>query len=636
MNLKLCLMGSAALVAAVAMAATQDYTWRPAWTAIEPLCAATDWNQEGALNAYVGYDATGTIWQNNACGCDPLAWGQVVTYHALNHGFPAAGWEPTPVTGRVYFGTNDQTGTERTTMSGPYDWEAIRIKDWKKDTEGKTLSCPVGRLMWDLGVLGASRYGYNTNTTIWPHVCTYFGYASAGYRFSEPYIGSERQPYWEAMLCTLLRTSLQAGAPVVTSIREGAGHMVVTDGYGFDASGKVWFHVDRGYGTTSGRWWDMEEMLKMVNTVYTFASPTDLGGVISGRVTTPTGAPLAGATLVLSNGTDARVTTTDATGAYCFSGLTPLSDEGVTAEELPRMSYTVTVLAESCETATQCVTLAPYIDDDRRSEKQDAAEEALGKDVLYTFPLVIGSAVADFTMTPRRFFAPGATGSGRSWADPAALTAEAVAAAAGCELFLAKGAYAFTEALTLPAGSTLSGGYDPATGLADPLATPSVFNFTSTAWLDAYITLAEGSRLCGVTLQGSAEANYVIHAEGTLSAKPELFGITFSNDFKADNMAENVALTCCTFACDTGKPTFDSCAFLHCSFAWDEYEDKGAIDLGGNRVGVTSGDWRPEGALPCPEDKETHNCPRLGLDGRPLNQTQGALAPAGGYTLSLQ
>lgn len=635
MNLKLYFLGGTALAAAMAMAATQDNSWRPAWTAIEPLCAATDWNQEGALNAYVGYDATGTTWQNNACGCDPLAWGQVVTYHALNHGFPAAGWEPTPVTGRVYFGTNDQTGTERTTMSGPYDWVAIRDQVWTKDSEDKTLSCPVGRLMWDLGVLGASRYGYNTNTTIWPRVCTYFGYASAGYRFSEPYIGSERQPYWEAMLCTLLRTSLQAGAPVVTSIREGSGHMVVTDGYGFDASGKVWFHVDRGYGTTSGRWWDMEEMLKMVNTVYTFAYPIDLGGVISGRVTTPTGAPVAGATLVLSNGTDARVTTTDAAGAYCFSGLTPLSDEGVTAEDLPRMNYTVTVLAESCEAATQCVTLAPYIDDDRRSEKQDAAEEALGKDALYTFPLVIGSAVADFTVTPRRFFAPGATGSGRSWADPAALTAEAVAAAAGGELYLAAGNYTFTEALTLPAGTTLSGGYNPATGLANPLATPSVLNFTSTAWLDAYITLAEGSSLCGVTLQGSVKANYVIHAEDTLSVKPKLFGITFSNDFKAYNMAENVALTCCTFACDTGKPTFESCTFLHCAFAWDTYDDKGATDLGGNRYGVTSGDWRPAGALDCP-DKETHTCPELGLDGRPLGKTQGALAPAGGYTLSLQ
>lgn len=638
MDLKRYLMGTAALAAAVAMAAVQANTWRPAWTAIEPLCAATDWDQEGALNAYVGYDATGTVWQNNACGCDPLAWGQVVVYHALNHGFPAAGWEPTPVTGRVYFGKNDQKGTERTTMSGPYDWVAIRDKVWEKDGEGKTLSCPVGRLMWDLGVLAASRYGFNTNTTIWPHVCTYFGYASAGYRYSEPYIGTERQPYWEEMLCTLLRTSLQAGAPVVTSIREGNGHMVVTDGFGVDTDGKVWFHVDRGYGTASGRWWDMEQMLAMVNAVYTFASPTDLGGVIAGRVTTPTGAPIAGATLVVSNGRDARVVTTDAAGLYTFAGFEAISDAGVTSEDLARRYYTVTALAEGCEVATQCVALTAYVDDDRRSVKQDEAEDALGKDVFYTFPLMIGSAVADFTLTPRRYFAPGASGSGRSWADPAALTAEAVAAAAGGELYLAQGDYALTAALTLPKGTTLAGGYDPQTGLADPLATPSVLNFQIEEKVNACLTLSANAELRGLSLtftSKNGEAQALLFADSSLAAKPQVFGVSFPAYSSAYNYAANLALTCCTFACDTGSPACQNCAFLHCSFYDKEYNDDKATNLGGNRFKVTSGSWRPTEALDCP-DKAKHTCPELGLDGRPLNQTQGALAPAGGYTLSLQ
>ena len=636
MNLKLCLMGGAALAAAVAMAAVQMNTWCPAWTAIEPLCAATDWDQEGALNAYFGYESEGET-KYDACGCDPLAWGQVVVYHALNHGFPAAGWEPTPVTGRVYFGENDQTGTERTTMSGPYDWEAIRDKVWEKDGEGKTLSCPVGRLMWDLGVLAASCYGDNTKTTIWPHVCTYFGYASAGYRYTEPVVDKVLQPYWEEMLCTLLRTSLQAGAPVVTSIREGNGHMVVTDGYGVDTNGKIWFHVDRGYGTASGQWWDLEQMLAMVNAVYTFASPTDLGGVIAGRVTTPTGAPIAGATLVVSNGRDARVVTTDAAGLYTFSGFEAISDAGVTSEDLARRYYTVTALAEGCEVATQCVALTAYVDDDRRSVKQDEAEKALGKGEFYTFPLMIGSAVADFTLTPRRYFAPEGTGSGRSWADPAALTAEAVAAAAGGELYLAAGNYTLTEALTLPAGTTLSGGYDPATGLADPLTTPTVLNFQSEENLDACITLSANSELRGVSLTFTSEdggAQALLSADSA-AAKPQVFGVSFPAYSAAYKYAANLALTCCTFACDTGAPQCTNCTFLHCSFYDAAYSDGAATDLGGNRFKVTSGSWRPEGALDCP-DKAKHSCPELGLDGRPLGQTQGALAPAGGYTLSLQ
>lgn len=639
MRRKVCLLGGACLAAAVVWATAKENAWRPAWTAIEPLCAATEWDQEGALNSYLGYVSPGIT---NACGCDPLAWGQVVTYHALNHGFPAAGWEPTPVTGRVYFGTSDQTGTERTTMSGPYDWVAIRDKVREKDGEDKTLSCPVGRLMWDLGIIGNARYDYNTLATCWSDdsehdatIYTYFNYGGKGYRYAKPVVNEALQPYWREMLRTLLRTSLQAGAPVVTSITNSGGHMVVTDGYGVDADGKEWFHIDYAWQDVKGYWWDLDEFVSKVNALYAFTYPTDLGGVITGRVTTPTGAPVAGVTLVVSNGTEARVATTDAAGLYAVTGFALLPTEGLRETDLAGSLTTVTLLSDGAEPLTQAVTLRPYIDDALRQAKQDAFEDATGKAEDYTFPQVCGSAVADFTVTPRRFFVPGATGSGRSWADPAALTVEAVAAAAGGELYLAAGNYTFTEAITLPVGATLSGGYDPATGLADPLATPTVLNFQSTSWLDAYLTLSEGSRLRGVTLRGSADANYVLHADDTLAAKPEVFGVSFTNDFKAYNMAENVALTCCTFARDTGVPAFDSCAFLHCSFVWDGYEDKGATDLGGNRFKVTSGSWRPEGALDCP-DKAKHTCPELGLDGRPLGQTQGALAPAGGYTLSLQ
>lgn len=644
MRRKLCLFSGACLAAAAVWATVKENSWRPAWTAIEPLCAATDWDQEGALNAYFGYESEGET-KYDACGCDPLAWGQVVVYHALNHGFPAAGWEPTPVTATVNFLGVD---ISRTTMSGPYDWEAIRDKVWEKDGEGKTLSCPVGRLMWDLGIIGNAKYAYDTLATCWSYdstsdatIYTYFNYAGKGYRYTAPVVNEVQQPYWREMLRTLLRTSLQAGAPVVTSIQlSGGGHMVVTDGYGVDANGKEWFHIDYAWQSVKGYWWDLDEFIANVNAVYTFVSPTDLGGVIAGRVTTPTGAPIAGATLVVSNGRDARVVTTDAAGLYTFAGFEAISDAGVTSEDLARRYYTVTALAEGCEVATQCVALTAYVDDDRQSVKQGEAEEALGKDAFYTFPLMIGSAVADFTLTPRLFFAPGASGSGRSWADPAALTAEAVAAAAGGELYLAQGAYTLSEALTLPAGTTLSGGYDPATGLADPLATPTVLNFQSEENLDACITLSANSELRGLSLTFSSEdggAQALLFADSALAAKPQVVGVSFPAYSAAYKYAANLELSCCTFACDTGAPQCSNCTFLHCSFYDAAYSDGAATDLGGNRFKVTSGSWRPESALPCPEAGTSgHSCPELGLDGRPLNQTQGALAPAGGYTLSLQ
>ena len=641
MRRKLCLFSGACLAAAAVWATVKENSWRPAWTAIEPLCAATDWDQEGALNAYFGYESEGET-KYDACGCDPLAWGQVVVYHALNHGFPAAGWEPTPVTATVNFLGVD---ISRTTMSGPYDWEAIRDKVWEKDGEGKTLSCPVGRLMWDLGIIGNAKYAYDTLATCWSYdstsdatIYTYFNYAGKGYRYTAPVVNEVQQPYWREMLRTLLRTSLQAGAPVVTSIQlSGGGHMVVTDGYGVDANGKEWFHIDYAWQSVKGYWWDLDEFIANVNAVYTFVSPTDLGGVIAGRVTTPTGAPIAGATLVVSNGRDARVVTTDAAGLYTFAGFEAISDAGVTSEDLARRYYTVTALAEGCEVATQCVALTAYVDDDRQSVKQGEAEKALGKDAFYTFPLMIGSALADFTLTPRLFFAPGASGSGRSWADPAALSAAALADRAGYACYLAAGTYTLSSTLVLPAGTSLSGGYDPETGLADPFATPTELVFNASSVKDRYVALAEGAQLCGVTLSGSADVGSALYAESGLAAKPSVTAVTFGATMKADYYAQQVALTCCRFDAADRTVQLEGCDRLHCSFFAYACEDKDGQDLGGNRFLGSTDVWRPTGELICPEAGTAgHTCPELGLDGRPLNQTQGALAPAGGYTLSLQ
>ena len=79
------------LLAAPLPAAQQNNAWRPVHTIMEPVCQATDWNQTDALNAYVGareFEYKGQTYKGipgSPCGCDPLAWGQIVTYHALNH-----------------------------------------------------------------------------------------------------------------------------------------------------------------------------------------------------------------------------------------------------------------------------------------------------------------------------------------------------------------------------------------------------------------------------------------------------------------------------------------------------------------------------------------------------------------------
>ena len=105
----------------------------PDFEIVAPRCAATDWDQVDELNAYVGKkDLSGYVdgagrsgFDDAVCGCDPLAWGQVLVYHALNHGVPAQGWEPEPFEGSVGYGSED---VPRASWPGTYDWEAVRGK----------------------------------------------------------------------------------------------------------------------------------------------------------------------------------------------------------------------------------------------------------------------------------------------------------------------------------------------------------------------------------------------------------------------------------------------------------------------------------------------------------------------------
>ena len=383
----------------IAFAGEYGNSWRPDYTVIEPVCQATDWNQTGALNTYVAQG------KGYVCGCDPLAWGQILTYHALNHNFPAPDWEPTPVKATVWLksGTSN-TPEERTTMSGKYDWEKIRDQVEEKDANGEVFS-HAGRLMWDLGVIGKTQYGGDSGSagTAWPEFARdYFKYENVGYIYSAPVINeNELLPYWREMLRTFLRTSLQAGAPLATMIK---GHMIVADGFGVDYQGKEWFHVDYGWGNSEGKWWDMETAVKTIVAIYPNVYPTKLGSIIAGRVANVFNEPISGATVTLTqkDGTPVQTATTDATGTFCFTNLPLNSADALKAEDLESTAYLLTCSADGYFGQTKEVYTHPFIDNDLRGKKHDACENQLGKDELgdnFFFPHSSGNTLQDFTLT---------------------------------------------------------------------------------------------------------------------------------------------------------------------------------------------------------------------------------------------
>ncbi len=382
----------------IAFAGEYGNSWRPKYTVIEPVCQATDWNQTGALNTYVA------LGKGYVCGCDPLAWGQILTYHALNHNFPAPDWEPTPYTADVYcYFNGNNTKETRTTMSGKYDWEKIRDKIEEKDAKGEVFS-HAGRLMWDLGVLGRTQYGITSGsagTVKLEDIRDYFQYKNMGYIYTAPKPGGKLLSYWQEMLRTFLRTSLQAGAPLATMI---SGHMIVADGFGFDNDGKEWFHVDYGWGNSSGRWWDLETAVKTIETIYPNVYPTKLDSIIAGRITNTFHEPLEGATvtLTLPDGTLVNSATTDATGTFCFTNLPLNSADALKAEDLESTAYLLTCSADGYFGQTKEVYTHPFIDNELRNTKHNACENELGKDELgdnFFFPHSSGNTLQDFTLT---------------------------------------------------------------------------------------------------------------------------------------------------------------------------------------------------------------------------------------------
>ncbi|MDO4527658.1 MAG: C10 family peptidase [bacterium] len=341
---------------------------------VAPLCAPTAaWNQSGKLNEMV----------KGFCGCDPLAWGQVVTYHALTTNDPPADWQPTPVTDFVQF-PNHRTEM-RTTTSEDYNWENVR--DQKGDD--------AARLMWDLGILGHTLYTDvgSSGTVGNTRIADYFGYKGKGWTYTLPFYWKDNttrqvEETWPDIAERLVRCSLHAKAPMVMIVipKNGGIHAIVCDGYGYAKDGTLLLHFHDGWGPTSATWRPFSFLLSEgnptqqqegFNVLYANVHPNDLGCIVAGRITRD-GNPLPNVTVTLSTG---QSTTTDATGSYCFTGLQPETD------------YTLTATDAACAlNIVKPFKTGRFIDDALRNKAQDESKD---KHIF----LETGNILLDFPLT---------------------------------------------------------------------------------------------------------------------------------------------------------------------------------------------------------------------------------------------
>lgn len=587
---------------------------------VSPLCAATEsWNQDDKMNEYLGAPY---------CGCDPLAWGQIAVYHALNHGIPSGTWKPPAVSGEVTVNGKKVTRSSKY-QEEPYDWAAVRDRVEVKRPNGEQEN-PVARLMYDFGILGGANYTDDgTMATVnEDRFREYFNFAE-GYRYMRPSVHWNMPEGfdWDDMLHRILRVSLQVGAPLgagiyTTTGYADPGHMIVVDGWGVDENGTDYFHVNYGWGGSSNGWWDWSRVSADVTNnrgfrhFYASVFPTALGSVIVGRVSDAEYAPIAGATVKLTaeDGT-VWTTRTDAEGCYVFKNL-PLVDTKnlYPPTDLPTDAYTVEVSAAGYAAQSATVTVEGYIDDDLRGTKADQWEnenkgDGKGEEAPIVYPITYGGSVADFVLEPVA----------KTVVDS---VAELESLPDGKTIYVATGTYALTQPLTIPANTTLIGGYNPKTGVVDPLATPTRLEMAISTLGSQGIVLGKGAELNGFALVGNKNVPVIVQAADG-AGKPTVRNCVFVSQptwgmSGIATVAQGVALTTCLFFDITGA-RLDNCTISHCTFVGALLE---STDVGGNLAEVAT--RRPTKPNYC---EAGHECPEFGLDGRPLGGHLGALAP---------
>ena len=251
---------------------------------------------------------------NYVCGCVATAGAQVM----MKWGHPTSS-----VGAGTYDCYVDGSARSLTMKGGTYAWSSMPRSYEATRSISSAQAQAIGKLTYDVGVASHMSYKSGGSGT-WAAFLTdalrnRFSYASANSIFlnSGAYVlGTDA--------VNAIYASLDAGMPVVISIKGSGGHEVVVDGYGYN-SGTRYSHLNCGWSGSEDVWYNlMGESLTShsyttLDEVGFNIHPTVSGEVISGRVLNSSGTAVSGATVVLEDSSGRRTTTTtNAKGIYSF------------------------------------------------------------------------------------------------------------------------------------------------------------------------------------------------------------------------------------------------------------------------------------------------------------------------------
>lgn len=258
------------------------------------------------------------------CGCVATAMAQIMRYHR----YPAAS-----VSAQTFNCSVDGASRSLTMLGGVYDWDNMMLTpdEGGDAAPSATIRAAIGKLCYDAGVSVKMNYASGSSgaySTDVPKALTdVFGYASAFV------CGADSASVSEADIRNAILVNLDCGQPVFLDISGAGRHAVVADGYGYNSSVR-YIHLNMGwngdgsFGGYQNAWYNVpivdtaQGTYSVLNAIVYNIFPDKAKGLVSGRVLSFWGTPVAGATVWVKDsvtGDTLLTLETDSKGMYAFN-----------------------------------------------------------------------------------------------------------------------------------------------------------------------------------------------------------------------------------------------------------------------------------------------------------------------------
>lgn len=286
------------------------------------------------------------------CGCVATAMAQIMRKHCY----------PTSSVPAQTFSCSINNAWQSLTMKGGiYDWSnMILTPDEGFDTApSEAVRAAIGKICYDAGVSVEMQYKANASGAYSEDVPNAFRNV---FRYASAYYSSVYTSDIEEKIKNAILANLDHGYPVYLGIRDlyNNGHAVVADGYGYNNNVR-YIHLNMGWnGGGNGGYQNAWYNVPTVDTIpYNFTFLDDIvynifpdsdKALVSGRVLSASGAPVASATVLVRDLTTEKqwlTLQTNSKGMYAFSWPNPgySMQAGIYATDGINASCEITVYA---------------------------------------------------------------------------------------------------------------------------------------------------------------------------------------------------------------------------------------------------------------------------------------------------